>query len=384
MAYDRKAAMAQLQKQTRDNYQNKDTGNFTSVLKPNLPLWKCGEGKHQLDIIPFVVGKGYPEAWEPKSYAYLLNIWTHYNVGANDGTYLCLNAMFKQDCPVCEYRKQLQDEGADKETADALKPKRYTLYNVVCYDSPAEEAKGVQIWNVSYHLMERYLLAIADASGELVPYADSDLGKRILFNRKGSGAKNTQYLGHVLADRVKNGKKYVISDATLNKAYSLDECVIIPTYEEVADALFGKRSSTRGQSIGGARTSVNTEDDVPESVEEVPAPSMFRTMSRKALKDYIEENNLAIDPDDFDTKSELIDAVIALLSGDEGNGGEEVSASEGECPHKGGIFGKMFDEYDECPDCGSFSECAAAHDVIVEDVIVEEKKKGIVRRGTRK
>jgi hypothetical protein len=380
MAYDRKKAAEQLKKQTEQNYQRKDSGGYSSILKGDLPNWKCGAGKHKIDIVPFEVGKHHPTL-EKGSYAYMLEIWTHYGIGQNGDTFLCLNKVYGEDCPVCEYRKKLIDEGeTDKETLNSLRPKQYTLYNVVVYDTPAEEAKGVQIFNVAHFFMEKNLLSVASAeTGEPIPYSDPDLGRVVSFERQGTGAGNTSYIGHTLLERTKivGGvkKKYVISDAVLAKAFKLDECITKPTYDEVHDALYGrKHKDAEEDAVSAVDEDVHTDDSIAETTASDDA---IKDMSRKEMKQYIEDNSLAIDPNDYDEKSDLAEAIIALSACTEDTGAASLEASS--CPHPRGVFGVKFDEYDECPSCGNFDECSSKYD----ELKAAKVPAGIVKRNKK-
>lgn len=382
--YDRKKAKKALLDQTKEAYNKKDSGSFTSIIRGDTRTWRCGEGKHKIDIIPFLVGKKH---WKKKQgdFAYFLEVWTHGNVGPNDDVVVCLNKTLGEECPICNYRKQLQQSGeGDEDTIKALRPKQRTLYNIVCYDSDEQRQKGVQVWDVAHFFMEQKLLAIAtdDETGELIAYADPDDGKRISFQRKGSGAGNTSYLGHKLVDR-----DYKITDKILAQAYSLDEVLIILSYQEIERMLFGGKRDKPKNDDEDDDDALNFSDDDTSSDENVD----FSSMSRKELKQYIKDHDLDVDSDDYEEKSDLVAAIEEAVSGASEN---EATTNRGStkkldddlvCPHKKGTFGVDFDSFDICGDCDLFDECRVTSEGEVNDKEVKKQSsKTLVRRGGAK
>jgi len=413
--YDRKAAKQQLLKQQKESAAN--SSGFVGVLKDGIPVWKCGEGKHKIDILPFTVGKKHPTL-PSGSAAYKLDLFSHYGVGVNNDTYICMNKMFKKFCSICEHKSELQQSGdADADQIKKLKPSHNTLYNIICYDTPEEERKGVQVWMVNNWFMESKLMAIAeDESGEPIQFPDPDDGKRITFTRKGTGKANTQYLGHKLVDR-----DYKISDKLLNSTFTLDEIIVIPKEEDVEQAFFGaKREGNKvekdedEEEVRGNKNSKGSLDDMTrkelkvfieenkldidagdydekedlvndikealkdkETDEEDDAPSFKEDdysgitedevddMNRKGLKEFIEKNKIGIDIDDYETKDELKEAVKNIIFGAKGKEESKEESKEKVCPNKKGTFGESFDQFPACVnECDLFDACSDEYDKI--------------------
>lgn len=323
MAFDRKKYAEELQKRVKESHDTKDQGMFGgSIFKQGLdvPFWKCGEGKHYIDVIPHIAGKYNPRVKEGKP-TYVLDIWVHYNIGPNGSPFICLAKNYNEPCPICEYRKELADsDQADEDVLKALNPKRRTIYNIVCYDSNKEEEKGIQIWDVSHFFFEQKVASIAERprSGGFVNWPDPDEGKQVMFERKGTGANNTQFLGHAFIDR-----DYTIPDEILQESRSIDELLHIPTYEEVDGILKGRKKQ-----------------EVKEEQEE-EKPKEEARPTRRTRKPEPE-------PEEKD-----------------------------DCP---GTFGKDIDKFDQCQTCTQYDDCATEFERLEEE---EKAKKQGGRRLRR-
>jgi hypothetical protein len=143
----------------RERAEKQSTG-FTSPylrLPDGVQLFKPKTGVMLLDILPFVAGDGNPWAeagnlhWE-RTY----NI--HRGIGANNDSFLCPRMTSKSPCPICEHRlKLMKSEDGDEDTEQMVKdmgPKQRQLFNIINLKEPD---KGVQIWDISYHLFGKVL-----------------------------------------------------------------------------------------------------------------------------------------------------------------------------------------------------------------------------------
>jgi len=362
MAYDRAKAKRELAKRTQES---KDRRDFVSIIKDGIPEWSSGEGKHKMDIVPYITGKNHPDL-PPGELAYILVVYIHRGIGVNDDTYICMARTYGKPCPICEYRKMLQDsDEGDEDQIKALRPTQRGIYNVVIYDTDEERKKGVQVWNSSHWLFERILQSInTEESGEVISFSDPDDGKRIMFERKGSG-ETTQYIGHKFVDR-----NYKISDAILEATYSLDEVINMPDYDELKRIFkMGTETQEDGEDSGDPqnRKQADSEDvrerfktEQPDDVDVNPGltPEKISAMSRKELKALIAEELLEIDADDekYDIKAELVAEILKQLNTNSGGGEEKQKVV---CP-EGGTLGKDYDKFRGCDDCGNRKPCREA------------------------
>lgn len=218
-----------------------DTGMFKSIYKPEIKkelFFKCTEGDHAINIIPYRAGANDPSVPEG-TITYCCDIYVHNGVGPNKDNYICMKRTYaKGDCPVCDYQEELRsDPSHDEAMVKKLSASRRVIYNIQCLDTPQMEAKGALIFEVSHFLFEKILLETANkkrGGGSVTFASDDEEGKIINFTRKGLGQTNTSYHPFSFDDRGPLPKEL------LKQARPLDELLHIPEYDEVYEALFGK------------------------------------------------------------------------------------------------------------------------------------------------
>jgi hypothetical protein len=337
-AKDRRELYRAESKQRQDENFNTldDTGRFRDIYDPTkkagVKFFKCKEDDHELFIVPYIVGKHHPRLKEGKM-DFVLNVFVHRGIGVNEDSYICLNRTFRQKCPICEYQAELRESpNADDDEIKALNPTKRSVYNIVCLDTPKEEEKGIQVFDVSHWLFTIPLeeMAHKKRGGGEVAYADIDEGKVISFRKKGS-KRSTEFTAFEFKDRPE------ITDELLDAAVCLDELLYIPSYEEVHDAFW------------------ETKDDKKEEKEEEPPRKAKETDTRQEKQP---------DPEPKKTKKE-----------------EDVPDSvTDECP-SGAAFGKDYNEYEECRSCEVRKDCRSKKDEIDEE---EEKAKAAAAPADKK
>lgn len=293
------------------------TAGFGLPIKPGLPLWTPDNGSHLIDIIPYIAGDFDPFA-KKGDITYLLEVIVHVNAGVSEGTRICLKETYGNDCPVCEARRKLIREGGDEALIKQMAPKRYsrTLYNIICYDSREQEGKGIQIFSTSFYLLEMYLREMAKRVSRpgdrkldpFIPYWDVDGGRSIAFKKEGK-QENTKYIGIRFEDR-----DYDLGEKMIEKAYCLDECIIIPTYEDMQVWFYGS-----GEEAATGQRGHRGDDQEDSS----------RRSRRQEKKEEPEEEEPP----------------------------RKKKSSDGECP-SGYEFGEV-DEHKECKRCEVWDDCAA-------------------------
>lgn len=268
-----KNAKSKMLKRTEESAKNTSGNNkWRDYISEDFTgkKWRVAEGEHILDIIPYLAGDNDPKT-DSGTPTYFLDLWVHQRVGVTEDAYICPVSNYKgQRCPICEHVAKMKASGNfDDDEIRQFTPKRRVMYNIVCYDNDAEEQKGVQVWEASYHLTENELVDLARnrRGAGYLPFADPDDGKSLSFIRKGKGVA-TRYKGWQFEDRTEP-----IDDDTLDAAYTLDEIVHMPSYEELEEAFLPTAPEIEGKHDMG--------DDVPLGMgseeEEEEKPKRTRT-----------------------------------------------------------------------------------------------------------
>ena len=311
-----------------------DTGKFASVFQEGIKTWKCGEGDHEVDIIPYYVGEHHPTR-KPPDWDYVLDIWVHYGVGVNEDAFLCMAKTYKQRCAVCDYQKKLRDlEGVDEDLIKSLNPKRRSIYNIVCLDNSKELDKGIQVWDSSHYLMERLLVPLTRTKhGDKIYFCDPEGGKSVAFTREGSREK-TSFIGHRLQDRTEQYDFEVVK-----QSFVLDDIIKQPAYKEIFEYL----------DDGG----VQSQDAVAD--EPKTAGRSLNGLRKPLGKDK--------DDADIDAATELPPRSAA-----------PATSTDGECPAGYEFGGDDWDNQPECAKCEIWSDCAKAF---------KERDKGASKTPTR-
>ncbi len=309
-----------LEKRHQESIDRKEMSMFGSIFDKNkvpddISFWKCGGGRHVIDIIPFIAGPDVPNKnAEEGSIEYVIDLWMHRLTNSLNDVFVCPTRTWGKPCPICEDLKA-NDYNDDyyKETM----AKRRTVYLIWVHDTPKEEAEGIKILDIAHFFLQMHLDELAEppTGKKVIIFSDIDKGKNIGFTRKGTGAGNTQFLGHKFIDRDEP-----IPDDICDQSFSLDACIKMhPSYDEIADAYFGKEDD-----VPNGELSEGVDESLPEEVDEVT-----------------NEN------DDVPMFSETEKAETP----------EETEEKTNECPG-GGEFGIDTDTLDECKSCEIWDECA--------------------------
>lgn len=137
--------------------------NSRSYIKQEYQsrLWRCGEGEHLIDIIPYLAWENHP-ILEKGEVDFDLDFIFHRWVGSEEDSFICLSRMFKKPCPICEeVHERRKSTQFDPEELRSFFPIRRVLYNILVHDNIEEERAGVRLWDISYYWMARPLLSMS-------------------------------------------------------------------------------------------------------------------------------------------------------------------------------------------------------------------------------
>lgn len=245
-------------------------GESVLNLPENYEFFKPQKGRNEIEILPFDVGKNYPDVvkgkFEEGSTDYMLELWVHYGVGVMNSRIICPAYNFNQPCPICEEREMMKDQGMDKKDYKPLYPKQRAIYNI--YDHSDEKVK---IFSVSYHLFANELQEEVEANndeGDII-FAHPKIGKTIKFRAVEAeleGNKFFKFKSFGFVDR-----KEEIDEDILDQAITLDEFLNIKSYEQIKNLFHSgvaDESEDEGEEDSQKRKDKKYFDKIKEDQEE--------------------------------------------------------------------------------------------------------------------
>jgi hypothetical protein len=318
--------------------QRSQMGNndFDKILKSGIKMFKPADGDNCIRIVP--------PTWK-KAEHYGLDIYVHYGVGADRGTYLCLHKHKGEPDPIHEAYLEAKNEYSEDEKNEDLKKlvkeleaKRRVLVYLIDRDRPKE---GIMAWAMPWTLDRDIVQVMQDKrTGEVLPIDDPEEGYDVQFTKKGS--KNlTEYTGVAIARR----SSPLDNDKALEFAQEnpLPDQLQFFDYDHIAKAFGGKgkqsnsrrrdddddaddrpsrsrahddddRGSSRSRDDDPPRRS-RDDDDRPSrrGKDDEPTWASIHDMTKSELEDLIEEKDLDIKPKDAKNVEDLADWVCEEL-----------------------------------------------------------------------
>lgn len=157
------------------NRSNQRGGDFDSIYKEGIKIFKPREGKNIIRILP-------PSWGSADHYGY--DLFVNYGIGIDEQAYLSLKEMKKLPDPLDEARREAEKDG-DKKLADSLKPSKRVAFYVI--DRMAED-EGVQLWPAPWTVDKAFCgIAIDEESGAATMVDHPDEGYDITFYKEGTG-----------------------------------------------------------------------------------------------------------------------------------------------------------------------------------------------------
>jgi len=154
---------------------NQRGGDFDSIYKEGIKLFKPREGKNTIRILP--------PSW-PNADHYAYDLFINYGIGIDEQAYLSLKAMLNEPDPLDEARKEAEKDG-NKKLADSLKPTKRPGFYLV--DRLAED-EGVQFWAAPWTVDKAFCgIAIDEDTGAATMVDHPDEGCDIRFYKEGTG-----------------------------------------------------------------------------------------------------------------------------------------------------------------------------------------------------
>lgn len=212
--------------------------DFDRLVKNGVKVWKPADGENRIRLLP--------ATW-PDAKHYGFDIYVHYNVGPDGGSYLDLDKMQGKPDPITEEYQRIRRLGdaTDEELKKLRSGQRVGVYLI----DRANEEEGVQFYAMS-KTMDIEISTLTSSENELINPDDPDGGYDVLFKKTGKGLK-TKYTGIAIARRsTPLGKDKWLDWAVDNPIPSMLQYF---TYDEI-DKVYGgsgaHREAERGESRG--------------------------------------------------------------------------------------------------------------------------------------
>jgi hypothetical protein len=256
------------------------------------------EGQNKIRIVPPL----------EKLEWYGLDVQIHRNIGLNKDIYLCLRGMRLADsCPIDEIQtKELWDE--DPDLAKTYYPERRCLIWVMdlLLEDPSKE---IFLWSAAAGTVHEFHDVCRDPeTGRFIDIMDPKTGIALFYQKEGKGIK-TKYSAMQL------GKSAIpLTEGILNKRKLFADLLVIPTYEEVKEAMNFSAKPTWQEE----KPATKYEPEV-EQEEEADAGTKLDGMTRDQLKGFKVQHKTEIKELQFTIQSkwtddELKKQVLAALA----------------------------------------------------------------------
>lgn len=301
-------------------------GSKYLLLPKGVDQYSPTPGKtEKIDIIPYTItDKAHPDRHEESETAMPGDIWykrpfkLHKEVGADNEKCVCPTTVGKK-CPICEFAKNLADEGADWDEIKAFKPKDRILYAVIPRGVKKRDEE-IHIMDFSYHLFQDLLSQEVNENDEFEDFPDIEDGKTLKVRWK---EKEFGKFTYAEAERIDfEERDEEIDSDIIDEVPNLDEVLDILSYADLKSKFL--------------ETSADSDDEPSEKKEKKENPFKKEKKDKKGkskkkeepeeltyedlaemniaeMVDVIEAKDLDIDSDDYDGIKDLRIAVAEEL-----------------------------------------------------------------------
>lgn len=293
----KKRSAAAAKKRSADNNNTRD-----SYLKEGVKFYGAKKGDNTIRLLP--------PTWEDAE-NYGIDVFIHYGIGADNNSYLCLNKMKGEPCPICEERERALSDEKD-EYAKSLRPTKRVLAYLI---DRKEENEGVKVWAMPITLdKEINLQSVDPQTDEVLSVDDPDEGFDVFYQKTGE-AQMTRYEGVRLA---RNPSE--IDDEFLDyiEENPLENILNYHDYDHI-DRVFNLSSAaTRKTETSSEKSATESSEEQVEQTEQSEEQAevtwaSVHGMSADELDELCAAEDLKLDPDDFSDEEEYADAICEEL-----------------------------------------------------------------------
>lgn len=323
----------------------------------------------RLDVIPYEVGEGNPYADKGELH-YERTYYVHRKIGVDETSFVCLSKTCGEPCPICEFRAKLsKDPDADEDLIKDLAPKQRQLFNVI---NTKDKNKGVQVWDISFHLFGKRLdteINNSDEDDNYENFAELKGGFTLKCAVEEQNRGGYQFYEVVSIGFKSRSDDY--DEDILQETTCLDDILIVKDYDELKEIFL--------------QTTDGDNDDDKKSKKSKKSKKFGKKENFNNGNDWEEDDRVIIEVDGEDYPGKIIsvdeDDETACIKCDDGDIVDDVAFDDlqaepekkskkskksskkekgkdkkNRCPG-GGTFGDDTDDLPECNDCPEWDEC---------------------------
>ncbi len=255
-------------------------------LPEDISMWKCKEDENYIRVLPSI----------NEEYDYGLQIYAHFNIGADNSAFLCPRIMEKENCPICEEVAEMERNGEDREIVYPLVAKPKVLFLIIDRD---EEDKGVRLFDAPYESVGRPMLeaCFIRKTGKTIDITDPENGFDFTIERKGTGIKTRYKSVRLDRDSSELGDPEWLEDIV-----PFDEVLLFHDYETMQTELLGHGEEKEENLMDGVQEKVDErdakteEEEEEKKEEEEPEEEKEESKSRERLSSRINRKTLSKPP----------------------------------------------------------------------------------------
>lgn len=263
---------------------SEERGEATAIKLPaGIEFYKLTVGTHAVDFIPYITGKGNPQADE--GFPHFEREFTDHYIPTPNGksaSFLCLWSNFKKPCPIC---RLVNSNAVDDEFKKSAKGKLRHLWLV--NDKPGNPENKLKIFTSNhYNRGQGFGEMMVDAINSVSKYSDfSDLEKGMTLQltvKEQSIGEGKKYNAITRIDFLP--RDYSYPEEIMDNAPCLDSCLV------------EQSSSFLDKLLNQEVEEPDTSDDEPEEKEETPPPAKA---AAKKVKEPEPEDETDDDPEEM-------------------------------------------------------------------------------------
>jgi len=309
----------------------------------------------KLDIIPYEVGEDNPYA-DPGTLHYERTYFVHRSIGVDETAYVCLSKTCGEKCPICEFRSKLaKDPDADEDLIKDLAPKERQLFNVI---DTKNRSKGVQIWEISFHLFGKQLdreIRESDEDDKYEKFAELEDGFTLKLGIEEGHSGKASWFGVVSVNFKPRKEDY--DEDILEETTCLDDILIIKDYDELKEIFL----QTADEDDEKPKKKKSKEKKGKDEDEDEDDNNNGEDEENDVDVDEDDEDGDFDDEEDGEEEEEESKKKKSKKTAKKKKGKDKKNkkgSKKNKCPG-GGTFGEDTDELPECEDCPKWDKCDA-------------------------